>query len=766
MADVTTKRVLAYAALFAGGSFLASPIAGMGMGIATGAAAVASLFGNTLAADIHTAVSAGSLNPLSNRHLHQLVGNALASLIECYAEENSTTNFAGRLVSSFRRSDAELSALAKTAKQQWTSLELTGEGVALQSEEICKAFRESSSPSSHEPLVSADEWDRCLTAIALHAQTMYGDGYWLDKERRRPLAEYVAARFALAVRELVRADLDPAVGTGGRIFIALHLDLMSSMSASLRSVGEANDQLMGQIGPLQQQIARLSDVVVASLSHAQKADVFDLVTTIRDEHEQTRALLDMGFTEQRKNNDLILAEIRAGFAKRNRVDRVGDESIDHLLDALTHFAESGQDRGLTVMKLSRAGRYSDAASEAAKLAEAEDATAAKLADAAGQARSRAAQRWRDAGDIAVVSDWQKAAHAYERSIDLDPENPIGWGRLAQVFLWLGKRPEALSAFTRVWYMLPEGIQTVIRAVDGDAAQAQQDQFLSAHPEVSRETYLWSIRGLLIAGLNIAEILRSEPALVSQWIMRVVSLDMKGDPQRPTEEEAPSIVELTIERVYSLGGLLGLQAAGTEHRRVLEELAHIAQQRGEFEESDQYLRRARDMSVEMRDFVAEAVYLCNLGAVAAERGQVQTARAYLEQALALCKGDAREAKLVVSKRLFTLAELEQRQVEIERRRRAGIPESVLADDEIEVCNRLADEFSRDTESAMEKAIKLKEVEGNAHGNLAKMAKSLGDVSLAEREYEMSFRIHESIGFKSGVARTSAALAKLRTKPAAA
>lgn len=64
-----------------------------------------------------------------------------------------------------------------------------------------------------------------------------------------------------------------------------------------------------------------------------------------------------------------------------------------------------------------------------------------------------------------------------------------------------------------------------------------------------------------------------------------------------------------------------------------------------------------------------------------------------------------------------------------------------------------------EAAMPRAIKLKEAEGNVHGNLGRIAALQGDLDLAKHEYDLSLRVHESIGFEMGIAATSRALKQL-------
>lgn len=230
-------------------------------------------------------------------------------------------------------------------------------------------------------------------------------------------------------------------------------------------------------------------------------------------------------------------------------------------------------------------------------------------------------------------------------------------------------------------------------------------------------------------------------------------------RKPTELEAPGIVEFFSERVHNLGKVIDASAASTEHRRILARLADVARHRGELDKSEEYLQRAQAMCLEPRDFVAEAGYLCNLGVIAAMRGLANTARDYFAESLALCKGDPSQGRLFVGTKLVSVEEAarlrEQHEVMLANGMATAGPEA----DEIEVCNLLADEFERSSETAMRKALLLKETEGNAHGNLGKLAVTDGKPELARQQFEIALAIHESIGHSRGVAITREMLACL-------
>lgn len=474
-------------------------------------------------------------------------------------------------------------------------------------------------------------------------------------------------------------------------------------------------------------------------------------------HTQTQMLI----TQQDQVQREILAKlnsIQADLANGRTSNQMGVEPLDHLLEALRRLVDSGKARGSAAMQLSSDGRYADAAAEAIRLAEDEANAATHLGNAAEEARSRAAARWLDAGDIAFISDHLQASNAYERCTEIDPSNPYGWSRLGEVSWWVGRLDKALHAFTQMWYSMPEGVTTLARA--GDPPAMQQARFMTDHPDVTHDTYIWVIRGIMVAGLNIIEILRREPSLVSKWVMRLAPADRLGEQREPTEFEAPRIAEFFSERVYNLGNVIDINAAPTEHRRVLESLARIASHRGEFDESEEYLQRARAMCVKQRDFVAEAVYLCNLGVVACMRGQANTARDYFAQALALCKGDPHQGRLFVGTKLISVEEAARHRDQHEQKLANGTAVASPEADEIEFCNLLADEFDRDTEAAMRRALVLKEVEGNAHGNLGKLAIMDGNFCLAQEEFEVSLKLHESIGYSRGIAATRNAMLRLK------
>lgn len=412
------------------------------------------------------------------------------------------------------------------------------------------------------------------------------------------------------------------------------------------------------------------------------------------------------------------------------------------------------------MQLSSDGHYEDAATQAIHLAEEEALAANCLGDAANQARIRAATRWIDAGDIAFASNPQRAVDAYERCTQIDPSNAIALGRLGNASWWAGHLDKALNAFTQLWQRMPRS-DTLMLAASGPT-EAEKVGAVLDRPGIPREEHIWIVRGIVVAGLNIVELLQRDPSLIVNWIFRLVPIDPQGtlgSSRRPMEEEASMLIGFFNDRIHNLGNAMAPGAVSVEHRRLLSTLADVSRYRGELNRSEEYLQRARSISVEQRDFVVEAGYLSNLGVIASMRGQINTARDYSSQAITLCKGDPSKGRLYMTTQRFNAAEVDRRRLEHEEQLAAGTADPALRDDEIEVCNLLSEEFDDNPELAEMRAMRLKEIEGNAHGNLARIALEDGDLGLATSEFEISLAIHDSIGHVSGAEISRKALSDL-------
>jgi tetratricopeptide (TPR) repeat protein len=304
----------------------------------------------------------------------------------------------------------------------------------------------------------------------------------------------------------------------------------------------------------------------------------------------------------------------------------------------------------------------------------------------------------------------------------------------------------------------------------EAAKQDLEEFLKERPDGSPAVYISATRRLVEMFIYIAEILKRDPKLGCNWlqvgaahlsdleaplaIMRVnsnklfgVEIDESGklDLRAASHEEVLAFAECISEKIYGFDGLLGEGAVRTEYSRALETLARMAGDLGHLDLAKGYLDRAHQMSTKGADFVAEAVYLCNLGMVVGKMGRLNTAENYLDRALAICQDDpALGVRMIFARTPMSPEEAEQWNV----RQRAQSDDA--REDEIVLCNRVYEESKRDPESAFRKGMALKETEGNAHANLGIIAWKLGDTAKADREFRRAFDLHRDIRHLFGMA----------------
>jgi tetratricopeptide (TPR) repeat protein len=448
-----------------------------------------------------------------------------------------------------------------------------------------------------------------------------------------------------------------------------------------------------------------------------------------------------------------ITELEKKLMRDKQVQALSPEPRDQLFAVLKEFADSEDPRASSVAQLAGFGRFDEATDMAIELARDDQAAVNQLEASTDEARKRAARRWIQAGDIAVVTDDAKASDAYLRAVTLDPSAIDGWWGLGFTSLSLDRLADALSAFTKLCHFMDGFARLARAAADPETAKQDFERFLKEEPNGSSAIYIRATRRLAEMFIYIAEILKRDPKLGYSWDMKVGDAPTEAKPgerveyvaRHPSEDEVRGITEWLSKSLHGFDGLLGEGAIRTEYSRALETLARIAIDHGHPDLALGYLDRAHQMSVEGADFVAEAVYLCNLGVAAAQMGQYSTAENHLDRSLAICEDDpSLGVRLIFPRRLLSPEEADR------WKDRPRAQDDGLREGEIAMCNRLKDESERDSESAFRKGLKLKETEGNVHANLALVALRVGDPLKADREFRRAFDVHSEIGFLPGMA----------------
>ena len=484
--------------------------------------------------------------------------------------------------------------------------------------------------------------------------------------------------------------------------------------------------------------ARVRDILRPLLDEMgeDQHNILIFVDSIKDDTEQIKA--------DNKHAVLERAAIMASLEElKGRIKTQPEEVRDQLLSALQSYAQRTDPREQGVAALMASGDFAEAAAIVKEIAEEEDAIAAKLESESDEAKKRAVQRWVEAGNIAFVSNQETARFAYHKATELDPTNIYALSRLGSTLMALDRLTEARDAFTSAMRRLPGADDIWIRATDTNAARGFMEGFLAKNAEVTREMYTWVAREVVNSGLMVLEILRRKPELASNWIIHTV--DPKTYEHRPPPLD--SVTALLEERLYGLDGVLGPGGVQVEHRRCLERLSRLAFDMNQTDLAESYLARAKAMSVEQRDYVAEAAYLSNLGIVAGQRGDFETARSYLLEALTICcRGNPEQPAIAVARK--PLSEEEEA-----RRRNEDLPPQ---DDEIVVSNFLGPLFESNPQEAMKQARKLKQIEGSIYGNNAQLAIAEGNVDKAREYYLKSLDAHRLSEYARGYVMTQTTL----------
>lgn len=129
------------------------------------------------------------------------------------------------------------------------------------------------------------------------------------------------------------------------------------------------------------------------------------------------------------------------------------ELVKHLPDQKNFAAKDEEIKELKATIERLQNDSSDELKQQALKALAEDDTekAVELMEESAQSRIvKAAQDYIDIGNIAYLTDSQKALNAYEKAVNLDSSNMVAWNRLGYIKMRLGYLEEAKHAFEKVF----------------------------------------------------------------------------------------------------------------------------------------------------------------------------------------------------------------------------------------------------------------------------------------------------------------------------
>jgi tetratricopeptide (TPR) repeat protein len=336
--------------------------------------------------------------------------------------------------------------------------------------------------------------------------------------------------------------------------------------------------------------------------------------------------------------------------------------------------------------------------------------------------------------------FESAAVSYERLLAIERSSDSWneeqqrielWEVLAQIYRNLNWPSKAARAFRKVFSeatSIPDGFTIFLRSTDTAAARECFSRWRQEHSELSSDIYIWVVRKVVSALLNLSELARARPGL------RIDSGDEPlGDtpflvfsrPASETEQEEASVdlvpehlvqAMFLLGRAYAQNGVLGAGQVERQHFLLLEDLSNVADRYHDFAAAEGFLLRAFQITQDLGDELAQIATLSNLGMIAGKRGDSAAADKYLEQARALIE-------IIFAKDTFLV--------------------DVVADD------NGTDPEAAKLAAAFSKEWKLKQLAANVYGNLGKRAQQSGLSSDAKDRFLDALRIHEEIGDKENM-----------------
>ncbi|MEM1213961.1 MAG: tetratricopeptide repeat protein, partial [Planctomycetota bacterium] len=488
MGPSTPTRISLLTALAAGGAIITCPAvtaAALGGAALTALSSIAS---STLGEEVYQHFAQHRPKSLHNHHLQQLAGNALADLIDFYEKQNADPNYVQRKLPVFRRKDAELTALAHAARQHWHALDLTGDSEPAADHRLHEAFTHHDR-TTEDPYIPDDEWAAHLATLEPLAHK-HRQGYvTLTDDRRQALAAYIAPRFTSAVRELVKADFDPKHGTGGRTFIALHLDLMHAQSVTLRRLDAKSDQQIRHLQSIESGFDALRQLITNNLPPQLKGEYFDQLDGLRSELRTTRDALADRLDLVLENQELVLENQARDSRKIDRLLELAESDEDQLRERLTH--EIRKEFADKLTEANNARLAAEALLDVRDVPGIEDA----LREQGGKAIVNALLEKAQAPDVASVelhrkiAEWaylvgeiDQAFQSLQIILSHHPDDSDAINRLGHIYLLRGELPAAEQQYRQLLKISPDDKTTratalgnlgVIAKTRGELDQAEK-----------------------------------------------------------------------------------------------------------------------------------------------------------------------------------------------------------------------------------------------------------------------------------------------------
>lgn len=250
-----------------------------------------------------------------------------------------------------------------------------------------------------------------------------------------------------------------------------------------------------------------------------------------------------------------------------------------------------------------------AASNVVEATELLEQSANYYAEESHKLSSQSAQDWLDVGVLAETYDEEKALHAYQRALQLDPENPSAWNYLGLIELRLNNVGESKRAFDKV-LALSGNDKSTQAAAYGNLGLVYKD----SDPEKAEEYFLKS--------LEIDKSNGEQGRVANQYINLGLLYERQGD-----FNKAEELYRKSLDIRKNINDQQGMAVSNIN-------LGTLYLRRGNTNEAKQSYLGALKLLESEDDPLAKATIYANLGTVYLESGDLEKAEEAYRQSLAM------------------------------------------------------------------------------------------------------------------------------------
>ncbi|WP_415717640.1 tetratricopeptide repeat protein [Maridesulfovibrio sp.] len=265
---------------------------------------------------------------------------------------------------------------------------------------------------------------------------------------------------------------------------------------------------------------------------------------------------------------------------------------------------------------------------------------------------KAAENYRRIGALDFMNNPKEAVKAYEKSVELDPDNVVGWNRLGVLHKLLGNLKLAGDAFNEVLQLsnsdksikaVAYGNLGVIRQTQGDLEGAEEFQLKAL--EIDKE--LGSKEGMAIRYGNLGLIRKTQGDLEGAEELYLKALDVFKELGHK-EGMAAAYGNLGVIR-QTQGDLEGAEEFQLKALEIDKELGRkegmairygnlglIRKTQGDLEGAEEFQLKALEIDKELGRKEGMAIRYGNLGLIRKTQGDLEAAKDFWQKSLALYK----------------------------------------------------------------------------------------------------------------------------------